>query len=118
MANSAEEFDLVDFKSLAGAPAVTESTSSQLRLNVLGGHFQSGWQTLYDGDECLTVTFSRRQVSKHVIRLPFASHQTALNYATYSVGSLPRRDNSSIAACLINCESASWPNHTRCCSTA
>lgn len=69
MADSAQQFDLVDFESLTWSTSIPETTSAKLGLDVLCRHLKAGGKAFHDRDERLAVALACGEVTKHVFRL-------------------------------------------------
>ena len=108
MANAAKKFDLIHLEALPWTSSIAESTPPEFCLDVLCSDVKPSGKTLNDGDESLTMAFTRSQVTNHAFRLSLAFRPLTVIYRdAYNVGSLPLRASSTSAASRITCASTS-----------
>ena len=69
MADTADERQLVDLEALSWSPAEAQPAAGELRLDLLDGHRQAGWQPLDDDHEPLPVGLTRSEEAQHAATL-------------------------------------------------
>jgi hypothetical protein len=70
VADSAQQHNFILLESLSWTTPIPKTTPSELILNLLCCHFESGGQAFNNDHEGLAMAFACGQVTQHTYRLP------------------------------------------------
>jgi hypothetical protein len=68
--HAAQQFDIVNLEALAWPASISKATTREFSLNVFDSDPKSSRKPFHHHHERLPVTFTRREIPQHRLRLP------------------------------------------------